>query len=300
MEQNRNLVFSDLKNKMVNKNMMFVTILIMFALMGSLFMMMELWFPIPLIPLVNMGMEVTGAILIFIGIMLYLMRSLGTGACHLIELPNALDTICIHNGKSNAKILKGKKQEPNRIRAKGKGYRGSSKFMNIKDTGDAINVAGHDVVVTSQDVGHNIPLFIADAIDIWKRNLKVNGHDELVAIQKQLEHIRSHDELKSIPVFAKMLEDPEKAEVLLGMDLDDIRELSAVLYDGRTINIRSYLDWFEGATPYDNEAIIDSDVSHRLSQMANFLKGSTGDMMKYVIIMFIIVIIGIIAYQGFA
>lgn len=278
---------------------MFLMILICFGLFGTLFMLVNLWFPITLVPFVQMGLQTTGTILLWMGIIVYLMRVYSTGANAWIMLPNPLKTNCIHQGKSGAKIIRGSKQEPNRIRARGKGYRNSGKWMNIKDTGEALNVAGHDTVITAQDVGHNFPLWVIDYIDTIKRNFKVKDEKEFFDLHDKIKEVKSHEEFFKIPELQPLFEDTEKKHYFEQMELDDIKEMKCLIYDGRVINYKQYLDWSEGATPYDNESIIDSDVSHRLSQMSNFLKGGSGDMMKYVIIMFIIVIIGIIAYQGF-
>jgi hypothetical protein len=269
----------------------------MFGMFGTLFMMVDLWFPITLIPMVSMGLKTMGAMLLWIGVGLYIMRSYSTGAYVFIDLPNSHQTICVHQGKSSTKLIKGRKTEPNRIQAKGKGYRGTSTNMNIKDTGLPLNVAGHDVVITSQDIGHNIPLWVADAVDKWKQKYGVRNEDEFLNLYHQIKNIKTHSDLYDIEFLQPLLKDSDKKFKLYNMKIDDLREMKECLFDGRVVNVKNYLDWSESATPYDNESIIDSDVSHRLSQMSNFLKGQSGDMMKYVIVMGILLMFGVIAYK---
>ena len=279
--------------------MFFMTILIMFTAIGFLFLFVDMWFPIFLIPMVSLGLRSTGAILLLVGVMLYIMRSYSTGAHHFIELPNPNSVISLHQGKTNTKIIKGKKQEPNRIEARGKGYRGSRKYMNIKDTGEPLNVAGHDVVISSQDVGHNIPLWIADLVDKWKKRYGIRNEEEFEELYTNLKEIDSHSDLKDIEILKPVMNDMDRRLELMDMDIDDLRDMRELLFDGRTVNVKNYLDWSESATPYDNESIIDSDVSHRLSQMNNFFKGASGDMMKYVIMVFVLIIAAGVAYQMF-
>jgi len=279
--------------------MFFLTILLMFGMFGTLFMLVDMWFPIYLIPMVSMGLKTMGAMLLWIGVGLYIMRSYSTGAHVFIDLPNSNQTICVHQGKSSTKFIKGRKTEPNRIQAKGKGYRGTTTNMNIKDTGLPLNVAGHDVMITSQDIGHNIPLWVADAVDKWKQKYGVRNEEEFLSVYNQIKNIKTHRDLERIEFLQPLLKDADKKFKLYSMKIDDLREMKDLLFDGRVVNVKNYLDWAESATPYDNESIIDSDVSHRISQMGNFLKGQSGDMMKWIIIMFVLVIIGIVAYQGF-
>jgi len=277
--------------------MFFLTILVMFGMFGTLFMMVDLWFPITLIPMVKMGLQTMGAMLLWIGVGLYVMRSYSTGANVFLDLPNSNQTICIHQGKSNARFIRGRKQEPNRISARGKGYRNTSKYMNIKDTGEPFNVAGHDVVVTSQDVGHNFPMWVVDYIDKIKRNWKVKNEGEFFKLYKLIEGVRSHDELFNIPELKPLFVDEGKREYFRSVDLDDLKEMKMLIYDGRVINFKQYLDWSESATPYDNESIIDSDVSHKLSQMQNFLNKPGGDMMRMAIIAGVILMFAVIGYK---
>ncbi|RLF56057.1 MAG: hypothetical protein DRN27_09970 [Thermoplasmata archaeon] len=277
--------------------MFFFMLLLMFAMIGCLFAVAGVWFPIPLVPIVEIGIQTTGLMLIWIGIGLYVSRSYSTGACVFIELPNPNKTICIHQGKSNAKFIVGKKEEPNRISARGKGYKGVRKFMNIKDTGQALNVAGHDVVISSQDVGHNLPLWVADLVDSWKTHWDVRNETEWEELYSELKNIKSHYDLEKIEFLKPILSDPVRKAELFSMDLDAIREMRELLFDGRVINVKNYLDWSESATPYDNESIIDADVSHKISQMRNFMHSPTGEWMKYIIAFAIIVIAGAVAYQ---
>lgn len=264
--------------------------------MGGLIMMMwDIIFPyVPLLPLVKLSFTVMGAMLIVVGIVLYHGRARNTTADQLTPMPKPQLTKCLHLGKSGAKIITAKKEEPNRLRAKTK--RG---WMNIKDCGDAINLAGHDFVITAQDCGHNFPLWLVDAVDKWKEKYGVRNEEEFKQLYEQIKKVNYIEDLAEIPFLEPILANPEKKKILEDMDLDDIRNLRELLFDGRTIDIKAYLDWSEGATPYDNESIISSSVARIRAEDASLKYGGFTDWGKIVLPIIILFIGGAIAYQIF-
>lgn len=275
---------------------MFAGLMYMFVLIGIVMMMWNVIFPyMHLFPVVEVGFKIFGAVFIFIGIILYQGWAKKTTADQLITLADPMKTKCLHLGKSGARILTAKKMEPNRLRAKTK--RG---WMNIKDCGDAINLAGHDFVITSQDMGHNFPLWLVDAISKWKEKYGVRNEDEFKKLYDQIKSIKSYNDLDKIEFLKPILVDPEKKNKILDMKLDDFRNMRELLYDGRTIDIKAYLDWAEGATPYDNESIISSSVARIRAEDKSLQYGAMADWGKYIIPICILFIMGAIAYQIFA
>lgn len=274
---------------------MFAGLMYMFVLIGIVLMMWNVIFPyMPLFPIVEMGFKIFGAIFIFIGILLYQGWAKRTTADQLITLADPTKTKCLHMGKSGGRFLTAKKVEPNRLRAKTK--RG---WMNIKDCGDAINLAGHDFVITSQDSGHNYPLWLVDAVSKWKKKYGVRNEDEFKKLYDEIKGIKTLADLNKIEFLKPIMADPEKRKVFIDMEMDDIRNMRELLYDGRTIDIKAYLDWTEGATPYDNESIISSSVARIRAEDMSLRYGAMTDWGKYIIPICILFIIGAIAYQIF-
>ena len=93
--------------------------------------------------------------------------------------------------------------------------------------------------------------------------------------------------------------DPEKRRKIFDMSLDDIRNMTELLYDGRPVNVKQYLDWDESANSYDNESIISRTLAHRAEQRVSYRHLGGTDWAKIVIPLTIILIMGAIAYQIF-
>lgn len=261
--------------------------------MGAVFILFfEFFVPITLFPEVKLMMQVLAIILIFIGVGLFHARTVTTQGSKLLPLPNPNYTLCFHQGKSGVKIIRAKKEEPNRLRAKTK--RG---WMNIKDTGGTMNMAGHDLAITSQDDGHNYPLYIVDAVAKWKDTWGVRNENEFDKLYDQLSKVEYYEDLEKIEFLKPILADPDKKQAITDMDLDDIRNMRELLFDGRTIDVKAYLDWSEGATPYDNEAIISSSVARIRAEDRSLVLGNMPDYTKYIIPMIILFIGAAIAVQ---
>jgi len=274
---------------------MFVQLLFGLLFAGTMFIMLDM---LPIggaNPFFYTSMKYVGVICIWMGPLLYYVRDVITGAHNINEMPNPLLAKIIHMGKSSGRIMKAKKVDPNRLICKTK-----TGYMNIKDTGDPINIAGHDLFITSQDIGHNIPVWLCDLIDKWKTKYGVRNEDEWSKLYEKIKNIKSYADLENIEFLKPVMADPEKRKLILDMDLDDLRNMRERLYDGRVINAKAYIGWSEGATPYDNESIISSTVAHHRAQdMSLKTLGGTGDYMKYIIPLAIILILGAVAYQIF-
>jgi len=267
--------------------MFFLMLLISFGAIGSVLCMIDTIFPGFFIPVVAVMVRWVGVILIWCGVMVYVARQSSTGGGLFGDLANPARTICLHLGKSNGKFLNARKTEPNRLRARGVARKG---FMNIKDMGESVNVAGHDLVITTQDDGHTVPLWICDLVDKWKKRYKVKSEKELYQLYDMIKNIKSYADLDKIPFLEEVMADPDGRRKILDLSIDELREMRELVFDGRSINVKAYLGWAEGATPYDNEALIESEVAHHRAQdnSLRFLGGM--DMGKIAIPIFIVMI----------
>lgn len=279
--------------------MIFTLVLYSFVLIGCLIMVFD-WisyymFGILIIPMVAMGLKLTGFILVFLGVVLYHGRASKTFGNQFIPLSDPDKTKCLHLGKSGAKILTGTKCEPNRIRIKAK----DGRWMNIKDTGKSINLAGHDFTITVQDVGSNLPLWVCDVVTKWKNKYGIRNEQEFKDLHEMLSGIKSYKDLESISFLKPVLADPDKKSRLYCMKMDDLRHMCELLFDGREVGVKEYLDWADEATPFDNEAIIDSSISQLRAQDQKLADVQMMDIMKWVMPLAVLLIVGAIAYQIF-
>lgn len=273
--------------------MIFVMIVIMFMLIGSILVMLDFLLPGFLIPLVRMLMSYTGIIMMWSGVLVYIVRHMQTRAYYLSDLPNPNNVILFNIGNSGARLIKTKKAEMNTLLVHGQ-HR-----MRFKDMGNSINMGGHQIQVSSQTQFITFPLWALELVDKWKKRYEIRNKEELLKLEEYLKNIKTHDDLLNIPALKTVLADPKKKEELWKIPIEEIRLLSERLWDGTTRNIKSYMDFDESASAYDNEAIINKTLAHRAEQR-NSLRSIGGIDIKIIITLMIILIMGGIAYQIFA
>ena len=276
--------------------MFFTMLLVMFVMCGSLICMVDTFIPGFFIPMVAVMMRWTGVILIWTGVGIYLARSYQTGAALFTDLPNVRTVKLVHQGNSGARFLNSFKAELNTLVTKGS-KPGSR--MRIKDMGKGIRIAGHEVQFSTQTVGYTYPPQIIDVFSRWRKKYGIRNRDEFLKLYEQIKGIRSYVDLEHIDFLKPVMADPIRRKVLLDMKLDDLRNMSELLFDGSTMDVKSYLDWDEAANPYDNESIINRTLAHRAEQRTSYRFGSATDWAKIVIPASIILIMGAIAFQVF-
>ena len=260
---------------------MYTTILVMFLVIGTFMCYLVVMLPGLLVPIVATGMRLIGLMLIWLGPVMYLMRSYNTGAAHLITNPDSRYTNVINEGQSGGTIIRMKKDLLNTLRYKDKRYR---------DMGEALKVAGHDFQIASETQFPTFPIWLMDWIDQVHTATGAENHSQLKQLWKELKLITSHDDLWKIKLLSPLLTDPEKRKALWDIPIEDLRQLRFSIYDGRTITIKPYLDWFENSNAYDVESIIGKTISHRMKQNASYTQSMALDIAKYALPIFIILI----------
>ena len=280
--------------------MFFVMLLIGFVGVGCFLMLADVFIPGFFVPIVAVSIRYLGMILIWTGILVYLGRNFSTGANLLVDLPDPRRTLLLHIGNSSAKLVKSIKGELNSLIVRGRNR------MRVKDMGDSINVAGHDLQISCQTVGFTLPLWLLDLIDRWKKRYGVRNKEEFLKVYNTLRSIRDDDpsfvieeKLGSIDVLKPVLSDSVKRKELLSLSPGQLRNMSELLFDGRTVNVKSYLDWDESANPYDNESIISRTLAHRAEQRSSYRFAGGVDWGKIAVPLAVILIAGAIAYQIF-
>jgi len=270
---------------------MFVQLLFGLLFAGSIFIMLEMVLP-GQNAFFYMSMKYIGVICIWMGPILYYMRSVIVGAIHFIEIPNPNKTILLNMGNSGAKLSIMEKAEMNSLRHR-------KQRLRYRDMGGGTRIAGHDFNLGSQTSGITYPIWVIDLVQQYKDKYGVRDEKELLNLYNDIRGITSHDDLYKISFLKPIMADGDKRTVLMNMSLDELRNMSELLYDGRTINIKSYLDFDERSSPYDNESIIARTLAHRAEQRQSYRFGASADYMKYVVPLAIILILGAVAYQIF-
>lgn len=269
---------------------MFTVIMLMFMLIGTFLAMMDTIMPGVLVPVVILGFRWTGLILIWVGGLLFVARAYQTGAALFVDLPSPNKTILINMGNSCARFIKVKKDVLNTL------YHQSTK-KRFKDMGESLRVSGHDVQISNENEYPTYPLWMIDYIDILKQKYNTKNHDELMELVTEIKSIRSHEELWHIKSLNPILSDEKKRDSLMNTPLEDIYNFSEKIYDGRTINLESYLEWFENSTAYETESLINKTVDHRIGQNASYRFAGGVDWGKIAVPLFIIMLGLALFYQ---
>ena len=280
---------------------MFFMIFMMFLLGGSLCIMLPLMFPQFFIYMVYMMMMIMGIMMIWIGAILYIMRSIQTGGFTLNELAKPNEVLTLHERRGgSASLKKGKIDILEHIRVKG---------MIFKDTGGGMRLAGHRIVHTKETVNHTIPEWAAQYIHNIHDKYMVEDPESLKRLYEQLKNLKKpipgldvsslESQLLMIPEMKLAMQEPKKREELLKMSLEDLRQMSEVLYDGQTVHMEDYEKFQEAASPYDLESYTKKHEIHRMMQWFHYKEMGSSDWMKWVLPIAIMLILGAIAYQIF-
>ena len=279
---------------------MFFMILIMFLLGGSLCIMIPVMMPSMFLYVVYMGMMIMGIMMIWIGVLLYVMRSVGTGAFLLNELAKPQEVLTFHERRGGtARLQKGKIDILEHIRTKG---------MIFKDTGGGMRIAGHRIVHTKETVNHTIPEWAAQYIHTIHEKYMVEDPESLKRLYEQLKGLKKPIpggaidiayQLNQIPEMKLAMQDPKKREQLLNMELKDLQQMGELLYDGQVIHMEDYEKFQEAASPYDLESYTKKHEIHRMMQWFHYKEMGTSDWMKWVLPIAIMLVLGAIAYQIF-
>ena len=268
-------------------------------MIGTICISLPLLMPGYFIEIVFIGLQIMGLMMIWVGCLLYAMRSVVTGANLLNELAGPLEVLCLHEKRGgSARIRKGKLDILDHIKLR---------EMIFKDTGGGVRVAGHRLVHTKETVNHNIPDWAAQYIHQISQKYMVDNPERLKSLYGALQKLKPEIpgvvsieyQLRQIPEFEIVMKDPDRKQVLLNMRLEDLQNMSELLYDGQIVHMETYEKFQEAASPYDLESYTKKHEIHRMMQWFHYKDVNAPDWMKWVIILFVLLIAGAIAYQIF-
>jgi hypothetical protein len=277
---------------------MFFLIFMMFLLGGTVCIMLPIMMPTMFMWDVFMGMVIMGIMMIWIGAMLYVGRSISTGGYLLNEMAKPLEVLTMHERRGGqGRFKRGRIESLEHIRV--------GKDMIFKDTGGGTRIGGHRIIKTNETVPHNIPDWAADYLYSIKNVYMVDNLEKLSILANKLKNLKApipgivslEEQLRGIPELSTVLQDARKKQVLLNMDVKDLRQMAELLYDGRIIHYEDYERFQESAAPYDLESYSKRRDVQRIMEMIHFRDINAPDWIKWVIIIFVLFVGAALAYK---
>lgn len=282
---------------------MFLMLCMLFLMCGSICVMIP-WLMPPgtFIYIVWLGMTIMGLMMIWIGPMLLIMRMVGTRTHLFLPLPKANEVITIHERRGGqGQFRRGTIDALEHIKLKD---------MIFRDTGGGTRVAGHRLIKTMETVNHNIPDWTAQWLFQIRQKYMVDSPEKLKKLYNSLKNLQPaisgvitiEDQLRKIPELNPIMTDEKyikNKESLLKMELADLQQMSELLYNGVAIHYEDYERFQDSATPYDMESYSKRREIHRMMQMMSYRDVGDANWMKWVLIIFILVIAAGIAYAFF-
>lgn len=277
---------------------MFFLIFMMFLLGGSICILLPVLMPQMFIWVVFMGLIIMGLMLIWVGAMMYVARSIQTGGHLLNELAKPQEVLTMHERRGGqGRLRRGRIEALEHIRV--------GKEMIFKDTGGGIRIAGHRIVKTNETSNHNLNDKIVDYLHKLKEKYMVDDLEKLDALYDKLKSLKKpipgvlsiEDQLKAIPELNVIMQDAVLKQKLLNMELKDLQQMSELLYDGTIMHYEDYEKFQEGAAPYDLESYSKRRDVQRIMEMIHFRDVNAPDWMKWVIIIFVLFVGAALAYK---
>ena len=277
---------------------MFFMIFIMFILGGSICILLPDLMPQMFIPMVRQGLTIMGIMLMWVGAMLYAVRSISTGGYLLNEMAKPGEVLSMHERRGGSgRIRRGILAPLEHIVI--------GKDMIFKDTGGGTRIAGHRIIKTTETVNHNVPDWAAQYLHKIKKKYMIEDLEKLDALYKKIHGLKRpipgvmsmEDQLKQIPELNVIMQDEARKHELLNMSLENLQQMGEMLYDGQTIHYEDYERFQEAAAPYDLESYCKRRDVQRILEMIHFRDINAPDWMKYVVIMVILFVGAALAYK---
>lgn len=264
--------------------------LVMISL-GMLMCSIDMFYPIPSL-LWNMMFKMMGLGIGFIGILILAGRSNQTGAGVWLDIPSQNSTICIHSG------ITGKRLDPNakfiKTRDIGLGILKGKKKV-FKDTGSGFRIAGHDVRRTHEKISADIPEWLGQYLYQLKHKYNVKNDTDLFSLYKDLQTINSVKDLENIKILEPILKDDTKRMKLYTMDLDDLKKMKEIMFDGESIHMEDVENFIKLAKPNELDTWITQEINKNTLEKRNYRDpGTQIDWNKWLPALGFFMIIGIL------
>jgi len=237
---------------------MIVSLAVILLFIGMGMMTMDVFVPVP--PELSMMIlmnKLLGIVFYFFGLVLLIARMMQTGVIPLLDLPNAKRVILFHQRRG---------RNPNTNIFVGKltdleFIRSKNKLF--KDTGGGFRISGHDCRRTHETIAHDIPDWLSQYFYDIRQKYGI--------------------------------EDLTEFKTLLDMDIDDLRDMTELFFDGATHHGEEVEHFIESSTPNELDALEKQTYLNDMMRERNYTDPGEVNWAKWVPILGFLLLTGAIA-----
>lgn len=246
-----------------------------------------------------MMLRLMGLMLTFIGATLLGIRIMGSGTSMFLEMPSDKYINLIHSHirgtDPDTKFMKARRLDLETLRAKKKLF---------KDVGGSFRIAGHSCRRTYETIGFTVPDWLSSYFHKIKEDYGLTNSDEFRELKKQLKLLTDpkqapfksiEHQLNEIPLLKPIMNDPKSKQVLLDMDIKQLKSLEYMLYDGVVHNGDGVEMFIDSATPNELDILEGQTFMNEMDRQKQYRDKGTTDWAKYmpwlIIMMFATVIV---------
>lgn len=276
---------------------MIFEIFVMLFLIGIMLNGMDMVIPMTSqnMPLIALG-KFFGNILLILGFVVITARLMQTDASKLLDFPSNGVVKLFHQRRGrnpNTRIMNGKLTDLEFIRAKNKLF---------KDTGGGFRLAGHDCRRTHEIICHDIPEWVSQYFYDIKKRYGVKNLEQFHELRKALQSLQPEYtakvmdgklgfevsqkvtlemQLKDIEFLEPIMKDPVKKKELLKLNIDQLKSMSEVFFDGVTHHGEEVEQFFESVTPNELDALEKQQYLNDTMRERNYRDTMQYDWTKY-------------------
>jgi hypothetical protein len=245
------------------------------------------------------GLRIMGLMFNFLGVIIIGMRIMGTDISMFMDLPTDKHINLIHSHirgtDPDTKFIKARRLDLETLRSKKKLF---------KDVGGSFRIAGHSCRRTYETIGFTVPDWLSHYFNKIKETYGLVNSDEFKELKEQLKLLSDprnapfktiEEQLKEIKLLKPIMEDMEKRQVLLDMDIKQLRDLEFMFYDGVSHNGDGVELFIDSATPNELDILEGQTFMNEMDRQKMYRDKGTTDWMKYmpwmIIMMFAAVIV---------
>jgi hypothetical protein len=239
-----------------------------------------------------MGMIFTG-----MGLFVISVRLKQTGADCFADIPSKNNIILLHSRRGqnpNASIIRGKLTDLEFIKSKNKLF---------KDTGGGFRICGHDVRLTHETIGHDIPQWLGQYLHQIKRHYGVRNNHDLRDLYKQLKKLKEplpgvmtiEDQLRSIKLLEPIMNDYKKKKFLLNLNLKQLQNMAETFFDGRVVHMEDAERFIESAPPTELDSYVTQEAAHTIMRVKRYTDPGEVNWANVVPIILVLLVGGAIA-----
>jgi hypothetical protein len=286
---------------------MLVAIGIIFLMLGILFSSFDIFLPTYTQEMLMMifAMRIFGMMFEFLGLVIIGARAFGTGANIWMDLPSDKWINLIHShirGKDpDAKFMKARRLDLETLKCKNKLF---------KDVGGGFRIGGHSSRRTYETIGFTMPDWLSEYFHKVKEDFGLTNSDEFRALKTALKLLTDpkkppfksiEEQLKEIELLKPIMKDEVNKHALLDMDINKLKNLEYIFYDGITHNGDEVELFIDSATPNEIDLLSGQTILNELRRNINYNKGQGtdwGKWMPWLIVLMIGAVVAMMILKG--